>query len=351
MTTEKPAQYVIFGAGAIGTAVGGLLVKAGLRVRFVGRPDRAEAIREGVTLQLDEGPVEFKGEAATTVREVGPAPEDIIFITTKSQATEAAVEELALYYDRGARVVCFQNGVRNEEIAARRFDNVYAGLVYLSAVQLEPRLVAVPHERSLAIGRYPGGVDPTADRIREDLDRAGLSTTLSAYVMAIKWGKLVANLNNATHAITGYWLEKGMSDPEMRRLMLEVREEGLRVLDAAGIAVEPPAGEPSPIRIRQMTDALRRPPKPPADTPPERRTYASMWQDLQLGRKTSEAEFLNGEIVAIGREVGLQTPYNSALLEIINRMVEEGTRPGIYTPSELHELILSRQAADKGNNH
>jgi 2-dehydropantoate 2-reductase len=342
MTAEKSAQYVIFGAGAVGAAIGGMLAVAGLRVRFVARPAQAEAIRRGVTLSFDEGQIEFRGEAATSPRELVPAHEDIIFITTKSQATEAVVEELALYYDRGTSVVCFQNGVRNEEIAARRFDNVYAGLVYLSAVQLEPHVVAVPGERKLAIGRYPGGVDRTAERIHDDLNRARLSTTLSPYVMAIKWGKLVANLNNATHAITGYWLEKGMSDPEMRSLMLEVREEGLRVLDAAGIPVEPPAGEPSPIRIRQMTDALRRPPKPAADTPPDRRTYASMWQDLRLGRKSSEAEFLNGEIVALGREAGVSTPYNSALLEIINRMVEEGTGPGIYTPAELHELIRSR---------
>ena len=78
----------------------------------------------------------------------------------------------------------------------------------------------------------------------EDLNRAGFDALASAYVMAMKWGKLVANLNNATHTITGYWLERGLADPEMRKLLIAVREEGLRVLEAAGIAVEPPADEP-----------------------------------------------------------------------------------------------------------
>jgi 2-dehydropantoate 2-reductase len=163
----------------------------------------------------------------------------------------------------------------------------------------------------------------------------------------MKWGKLVANLNNATHAITGYWLERGMAEVEMRALMLEVREEGLRVLEAAGIAVEPPAGEPSPIRIRRMTEKLKLPPDPSRnvpDLPEEQRTYASMWQDLVLGRPSSEADFLNGEIVALGRKLGIPTPYNSTLLEIVNRMFDNNLKPGIHTPAELRALIRRRPA-------
>ena len=138
-----------------------------------------------------------------------------------------------------------------------------------------------------------------------------------------------------------------MADAEMRGLMLAVREEGLRVTDAAGIAVEPPAGEPSAIRIREMTDKLRQPPKPaePArldDAGDLERTYSSMWQDLYLGRKQNEAEFLNGEIITLGKKLGIPTPYNSTLLETVNRMFAEGLKPGIYSPAELHALLRSR---------
>ena len=138
-----------------------------------------------------------------------------------------------------------------------------------------------------------------------------------------------------------------MADPEMRTLMLEVREEGLRVSDAAGIEVEPPAGEPSSIRIREMTDKLRQPPKPAkfeeaGELAEQQRTYSSMWQDLYLGRKQNEAEFLNGEIIALGKKLGIPTPYNSTLLEIVNRMFAEGLKPGIYSPSELHAIVRSR---------
>ncbi|MEW6210100.1 MAG: 2-dehydropantoate 2-reductase [Acidobacteriota bacterium] len=339
-------RYVIFGAGAIGIAVGGMLMKSGARVLFVARPAFAEALSRGVTLRPEDGEdILVRGDAVTKAREITPASEDIIIITVKSQATDEVIRDLSEVYDRSATVVCLQNGIRNEAIAALRFDRVYAALVFLSAVQLRAELVTMPKGRVVAIGNYPEGVDDTSRRICEDLARAGLEAIASTHTMAMKWGKLIANLNNATHTIVDYWLERGMAEAEMRDLMREVREEGLRVLDAAGIAAEPPAGEPSPIPIRKSTEALRRPPKAVSEAmemAEEKRTITSMLQDIYMGRRSHEADFLNGEIVELGRKLGIPTPYNSTLLEIINRMFEEGLRPPLYTPAELHAFVRSR---------
>jgi 2-dehydropantoate 2-reductase len=344
MIDEKPLRYVIVGAGAVGGTIGGLLTRAGSHVVCVARPAYAEALRQGVVLNLDGRETTVRAEAVTGIRDLKPENRDIVIITTKSQVTESVIDELAGVYDNKVRVVCLQNGVRNEEIARRRFENVYAGLVFFSAVQLEPASVSLPQGLTVAIGCYPNGVNDTARRLCDELTRAGFDAVCSAYVMAMKWGKLVANLNNATHAITGYWLERGMAEVEMRSLMLEVREEGLRVLDAAGIEVEPPSGEASPIRIREMTEKLKLPPdasRSLPDLPEKQRTYASMWQDLVLGRHSGEADFLNGEIVRLGGEVGIPTPSNSALLEIVNGMFDGNLKPGIYTPAELRARIRS----------
>ena len=348
MSIEKRTRYVIFGAGAIGSAIAGLLVRAGSRVVCVARPAYAEALRRGIVIKENGEELTVKVDAVTAARELSPERGDVAFITTKSQATELAAAEIHERYDETLPVVCLQNGVRNEEIAGRRFQTIYAGLVFLSAVQLEPSVIALPQGRSVAIGCYPVGLDDMALDLCSELRSAGFEAMASAHVMSMKWGKLVANLNNATTTITGYWLERAMSDPEMRRLMLAVREEGLRVLDAAGIAVEPPADEPSPIRIREMTEKLREAPKQSYD--PSRltegpHTYSSMWQDLHLGRKAHEAEYLNGDIVALGERLSIPTPYNSMLLEIVNRMFAEGLMPGLYTPDQLHQYIRSRAIA------
>ncbi|HKY05726.1 MAG TPA: 2-dehydropantoate 2-reductase [Blastocatellia bacterium] len=348
MEREKSTRYVIFGAGAVGSAVGGLLARTGAPVAVVAREAQARALARGVKVILEGEEIETRAEAVTDVSQLSPGPRDVVFITTKSQATEPAVNELSTVYAGGTPVVSLQNGTRNEEIIARKFENVYAGLLMLSAVQLEAEIITMPRGRDIAIGLYPAGVDDLSRQMSADLRRAGFDAIASRYVMAMKWGKLIANLNNATNAITGYWLEKSMADPEMRRLMLEVREEGLRVLDACGIEAEPPAGEPSPIRIREMTAKLREPvdgKRAAEELPPERRTYASMWQDLELGRQSNEARFLNGEIVELGKREGLRTPYNSTLVEIIDRMVAARLKPGIYSPAELARLIAERARA------
>ncbi|HVG18953.1 MAG TPA: ketopantoate reductase family protein [Blastocatellia bacterium] len=345
MSIEKATRYIIFGAGAIGGAIGAMLARKGARVVCVARPAQAEALRRGLIIKQEGEQITARVEAVTDASRLSPEAGDTLVITTKSQATGEAVKELAAAYDGDSPIVCLQNGVSNEEVAARRFNNVYAGLVFFSAVQLEPALIALPRGRSIAIGRYPTGVDGRARGFCDDLNRAGFDAVASAHVMAMKWSKFVVNLNNATYAITGYWVEQGMADAEMRRLMYEVREEGLRVLDGEGVEVEPPPGEPSPIRIRELNEKLKQPHKSSGDEsnlPEDRRTYASMWQDLVLGRKSGEADYLNGKIVELGKKLGIPTPYNSALLEIANRMFDEGLKPGIYTPSELHAVIKAR---------
>ena len=345
MSDEKEPRYVIVGAGAIGITIGVLLAKAGSRVVCIGRKAQVDALNNGVTLRQREGDINIALEASTTVREVQPRAGDVIILTTKSQATESVAEEVASVYPRDVPFVCMQNGVTNEDVVAKRFDRVYAGLVFFTSVQLDPEVVTLaPLGRAVAIGCFPEGLDDVARRICGDLSAASFEALASAYVMSMKWAKLVANLNNATHTLTGYWLELGVADPEMRRLMVDVREEGLRVLDAAGIAVEPPNGEPSPIRIRAWTDKMKEPPKQPMseaqDLPESARSYTSMLQDAYVGRRSNEADYLNGEIVRLGEKNGVPTPYNISLLKLINEMFDKDLRPGQFTPASLREAII-----------
>ena len=345
MSEEKARRYVIFGAGAIGGALAVLLVRSGLRVICVARPAQAEALRRGVGFTRGGESFTEQIEAVASAHELEPAGGDVILLTVKSQATEAAVEELAAVYADTTPFVCLQNGVTNEDVAARRFREVYAALVFFSATQMTPDRILMTRGRSIAIGRYPEGVDEVARRISEDFGRAGFEALASPYAMAMKWSKFVVNLNNSTYAITGTYVEQGAADDELRGLLTDVREEGLRVLDAAGIAVEPPPGEPSLIRVRALHEKAKAPPPDPErlmNLPEDERTYPSMWQDLELGRATGEADHLNGVVVELGRQHGVATPYNSTLLEVVNRMFAEGRRPGLYTPAELRALIEAR---------
>src|SRR5262245_32411341 len=70
MDKGKPERYIIFGAGAIGTSVGGLLVNIGKRVEFIGRPAYADAIQRGVTIKYDEKEIFFKASAVTAANQL-----------------------------------------------------------------------------------------------------------------------------------------------------------------------------------------------------------------------------------------------------------------------------------------
>ncbi|HMG35676.1 MAG TPA: ketopantoate reductase family protein [Blastocatellia bacterium] len=346
MVDGKSFRYVIAGAGAIGGTLAALLSRAGSKTICISRPALVRVMNTGLTVRLEEETIQVKVDAVTDASDISPRDEDLLVLTAKSQSTATLVDALRQRYNSKTPIVCLQNGVSNEVTAAGSFERVYAGLVFFSATQLRPDEVLVPPGRRIAIGVYPEGVDQAVEQMSEDFRRAGFDAVASPYTMAMKYGKLVANLNNATHAITGLWLELGAVDDDMRRLMVAVREEGLRVLEAAGIAVEPPPGEPASIRILEMTRKMKQPADPEArrralELPESDRTYASTWQDLYLGRRESEADHLNGEIVRLGKKYGVPTPYNSALLELIDRMFREGQKPGILSPGGLQKLIES----------
>ena len=190
MSDGKRPRYVIFGAGAVGSTVGGLLARAGSTVVCVARPPVVATLSKGLVLKLDGREIVVKVESASRIQDLKPGRGDIVVITTKSQVTESVIDELAGVYERELRVVCLQNGARNEEIARRTFENIYAGLVFFSAVQLAPGSISLPQGLKVAVGCYPEGVDDTARQMCNDLTRAGFDALASSHVMPMKWGKL-----------------------------------------------------------------------------------------------------------------------------------------------------------------
>ena len=117
--------------------------------------------------------------------------------------------------------------------------------------------------------------------------------------MNLKWWKLLLNVNNALLALLGCWLQKAHSDPNIYPLMADVMGESLSVLRNANIHPQAPrVFRQSRPQLKSCGDggfACE------YDLPVEKRTYPSTWQDLRLRRQATEVDFLNGEIVRVGR--------------------------------------------------
>jgi 2-dehydropantoate 2-reductase len=327
-------RYIVIGAGAIGGVVGARLHQAGHRVVLVARGDHHAVLRErGLTVY---GPA-----ASDTVRiPVVAGPEevelhegDVLLLAVKTQDTAAA---LAAWADRpvaqggtaAARLplVCLQNGVENERLALRSFRQVYGAMVVLPAAFLTPGEVRTwcgPQTGALVLGRYPGGTDETVRGIADDLRASDFRVLVDADVMRWKYGKLVGNLANAVDALCGR--QPGAAAAELSAL---AKAEAAAVLERSGIRYAA-AEELAELRRGSVEE-------PPAAAGTG---HGSTWQSLKRGGGSAEVDYLNGEIVLLGRTCGVPTPVNEAFQELVNRWARERREPGSLAPAELAELV------------
>jgi 2-dehydropantoate 2-reductase len=341
-------RYIIHGAGAIGSLTGGMLAEGGSEVVLVARPAHAAAVNSaGLIIRSRSGERRVRGIAAvTSPSEIAPRPGDVIILTVKSAQTGASVQALREVFDEGTPIFCLQNGVRNEELAARRFRCVYGALAGISATLIEPGLISQTLDLRIGVGNYPLGCDETARAVAADLARAGFKASTHESVMAVKWTKLLMNLNNATLAIIDCYVQLARATPEVAHFMAEVMEEGRHVIEQAGIAL---ADAANPYDIPAQILELRHASEDAARLNAARelsvdlRTYPSTWVDLKARRGETEAGYFNGEIVLLGEKHGVPTPYNSTLLTLVEEMAGTHAAPGRATIADLVDLVEQRR--------
>ena len=166
-------RYVVFGAGAVGGAIGGRLFEHGHEVVLVARGPHLEALRaRGLELRSPDAALTLPIPAVDGPGRVGFGPDDVVLLATKSQDTAAALDALRAVSREDLPLVCAQNGVDNERMALRSFARVYGMCVMLPASHLEPGVVEVnssPVTGILDLGRFPSGTDDVARRMAADL--------------------------------------------------------------------------------------------------------------------------------------------------------------------------------------
>jgi 2-dehydropantoate 2-reductase len=218
-------------------------------------------------------------------------------------------------------VACAQNGVANEREALRFFPNVYGICVMCPTSYLTPGVVqasAVPATGILDVGRYPEGVDETAVAIAAALADSTFVSVPRPDIMRWKYGKLLMNLGNGIDALCG----PGARGTDLFGI---VRDEGVATLRAAGIpfvdAEEDAARRGDHMRMRPIDG--------------QRRGGGSTWQSLTRGLSSVETDYLNGEIVMLGRLHGVPTPANELMQRVTSRAAREGVQAGSVSPDEL----------------
>jgi 2-dehydropantoate 2-reductase len=332
-------RFVMIGAGAIGGVVGGQLAKAGFDVIFVDKlREHVEAIRrDGLRLKGIHGSHLLRVPAVHDVTQVGLRSGDLVILSVKSFHTDATCAEIKRASPLDLPVFCAQNGVRNEEVAARYFSEVDGVMVLIGAKRLVPGEVVHTGGGPLGVGTWPSGLSPAARQLAEAVGKTDIPSYTTERITAHKWNKMLVNLNNATFGLIGLSGQEARADVAVRAWMADVYEEGLRVVKAAGIPYE---GAPVAGGIEDRIRELRGPSAPvtiPIEEEPKHRP--SLWQDLYHRSAEVEADYFNGEIVELGRKTGLATPYSSLLVQLIAEQARRREGPGRFTVDELRARL------------
>lgn len=299
-------EILIVGPGAMGCLFAARLQRAGNNVVLMDyRQKRADYInRHGIIVEGVSG--EYRVQVPAVTDKI-PGTPDVVLFCVKANQTRIAAEGLAPFLGNNAMVLTLQNGLGNLVILEEIFGKKRA----LGGVTSEgATLLGLGHIRHAGQGETiigpEGPQDGSVTKFVSIFNAAGFATRSVEDVNELIWGKLIINVGiNALTAITR--LKNGRL-PEIegaRKIMEEAVREAVAVAHFKGIDL------PYPDPLERVLDVCRA----TADN------LASMLQDV-LSRRITEVEFINGAIVREGTALSIPTPFNQALLCLVQAIQE-----------------------------
>ncbi|GAA3619682.1 2-dehydropantoate 2-reductase N-terminal domain-containing protein [Kineosporia mesophila] len=321
-------RYVIIGAGAIGALLAAQFELAGRSVVLVARGMNLAAIREnGVVVRRPRSTETVRVPVVGGPEELQLTHDDVLVLATRTQDAEEALSRWAWLpvSDAAGRptllaadlpVLTFQNGLATEDLALRRFRRVYGVSIGVAASYLTPGEVVSPSYPVIGVvrlGRHPapgrpdgrfGRRDVPAEQFVHDLREAGYEVEQVGDVHAYKARKLLVNVADGLDVLIG-------TDDERRRARALLVEETVAVFAAAGIEVAPAV--PAQLVVEPV--------------PGHEAGRLSTWPGSARGA-AGEVDYLNGEVVQLGRRHGVPAPVNERLQRLLGAQETAGLPPG-----------------------
>jgi 2-dehydropantoate 2-reductase len=302
-------NIAILGAGAMGSAIGALLAKAGNDVTLIDVwKEAVEAInRNGLKIQNKAGGIAtHKVRAVQSPAQIAGAV-DLLLVFVKCYHTMDAVKSALPVLGPYSTVLSLQNGWGNgpriAEVAGK--ERVVLGVCYHSATVLGPGHVLHAGQGKTFIGEMDGAVTPRVRKIAEMFKAAGFDIEASAQVLKEIWSKLALNVATLpTSSTIKLTAEKLPNTPEMQSLMRALLLEVVSVAQLQGITLD------FTERWNAITGLLGK-------LAPD--TKGSMLQDVENRRRT-EIDVMCGAIVEAGQRLGFATPYNNAMLWLVKAL-------------------------------
>jgi 2-dehydropantoate 2-reductase len=298
-------KILMMGSGGVGGLYGGRLAASGCDVTFVARGAHLAAMREhGLLIESEaHGNALIKPVRATDDPLSAGTP-DLIIFGVKLWDTEAVAQSLKPMVGPNTAVLSLQNGVVKDDILRGVFGDaaVMGGVAYVGTHIARPGVIhQVGTVQRLVFGEYDGKKSARAQALLAALVEAGIQAELSSDIRLTLWEKYVflVGLSGATASMRTT-IGPVRENPQTRAFLHDLIEEAVAVGRALGVALpEDYAHE----RLK-FADGL------PATMD------SSLHHDLKNGNRL-EVEWLSGGVVQLGKKVGVPTPCNRAVWDVL----------------------------------
>ena len=297
------------GAGGLGGYFGARLAAAGNDVAFIARGKHLEAIRQnGLQISSALGDLHLRDVVATD-QPSALSPAEVIMVAVKLWDTEAAAEAIKPLVRPGIAVVSFQNGVGKDEVLTRILggEAVIGGVGQIGVVIADPGVIA--HTGTMAkliFGEFDNRRSKRVEALLDACLSAGIDAEIPPDINLAIWEKFAflvpmaactASMRSSIGPIRG--------NPQARGFLLDVMREVVSVGRAIGVAL------PEDFVERRMAFIETLPPQ----------MTASMAGDLARGNRL-ELPWLSGAVAQLGQKVGVPTPLNRAVADILALYVD-----------------------------
>lgn len=298
-------KIAVMGSGGVGGFYGGRLANAGYDVSFVARGAHLAAMREhGLTIENEpQGNIRVpRVKVVDDPAKIGPV--DLVLIAVKLWDTEAAARAVKTIVGPRTAVLSLQNGVIKDDILRREFgaDALMGGVGYVATHISRPGVILQTGTlQRLLFGEYDGRRSERAEELLKALLAAGIQAELSEDIRRTLWEKYVFLVGlSGTTATMRLAIGPIRENAQTREFLHDLMRETVAVGRAHGVNLPEDYAE----ERLQFADTVA-----PTMT-------SSMHHDLEH-RNPLEVAWLSGGVVQLGSQVGVATPANRAVWDIL----------------------------------
>jgi len=321
-------KIAVIGAGAIGSIVAAGLCRSGEDVILIGREDQVNAIKaNGLQIKSSSGTEKLNVPVAVKLT----APVDLAIFSTKTQDIDEAYGQNSEFVEH-ALILTTQNGVQADNILSHHFypEQVISSIVMFGATYVKPGEVTYNFPGEWIMGKR---FVPNNEKLHEvaAILKKSFNVVVTDNILGMKWLKVFVNFNNCIPALIGKSMQETFADMELCKLSVMLLKEALPIVQTANVKLVSlpqfpvervtglaamPVEQGAGIINKTLTNLSKEP------------LYGSILQSIMRG-KSSEIDFINGEIVQVASSMRNEAPLNKKVVRMVHEVEETGK---FFTP-------------------